>query len=122
MPHFLDGAQEEVVANPQWSGCVACCEKDQCSHAELRITRAAREQTPVPCVAEREAQKVAEREPNLLQLRIRNGRHNGDLTDQGPARTRDNSVETCPMELGQNPREILQGSAGVHREIELTRN
>lgn len=70
----------------------------------------------------REAQKVAEREPTLLQLRIRNGRHNGDLIDQGPERTRDNSVETCPVELGQNPREILQGSAGAHREIELTRN
>lgn len=53
MPHFLEGAQEEVVANPQWGGCVACCEKDQCSHAELRVTRVAREQTPVPCVAER---------------------------------------------------------------------
>lgn len=70
----------------------------------------------------REAQKVAEGEPRLLQLRIRNGRHNGDLTDQGPERTRDNSVETCPMELGQNPREILQGGTGVHREIEWTRN
>lgn len=51
-------------------------------------------------VSLREAQKVTESEPNLLQLRIRNGRHNGDLVDQGPERTRDISVETCPLELG----------------------
>lgn len=85
MPRFLDGALEEVVANPQWSGCVACSEKDQCSHDEFRITRVAREQTPV---AER-GQKLAEGKPDLLPLRIRNGRHNGDHTDQGPERKKD---------------------------------
>lgn len=75
----------------------------------------------------REAQKVAEREPDLLQWGQRNGRYNGDHIDRGPDRTRDISVETCkhwsaPLKLRQNPREILQGSAGAHREMELTKN
>ena len=53
MSYFLQGALEEVVANPQLSSCVACSVKDQHSHIEFRIARMAREQMPVHCVADK---------------------------------------------------------------------
>lgn len=64
----------------------------------------------------RKAQKLAEKQPDLLQLRTRSGRHNGDHSDQEPERTRDVSVETCrdrsaPRNLDKTPREMPQSKA-----------